>query len=109
MKIAATLAAIALIGCGSAFAADAPAGTAAAVKAPATSSATTQATGSATKAPAAAPATTAAAGSATPATSATPAKHASLKACNKQADGKKLAGADRTKFVKDCRAGKSAS
>ncbi len=92
MKIAATLAAIALIGCGSAFAADAPAGTAAAVKAPATSSATTQA-----------------AGSATPATSAAPAKHASMKACNKQADGKKLAGADRTKFVKDCRAGKSAS
>ena len=78
MKIAATLAAIALIGCGSAFAADAPA-------------------------------TAAAAGSATPATSAAPAKHASMKACNRQADGKKLAGADRTKFVKDCRGGKSAS
>ncbi|HEY4213824.1 MAG TPA: PsiF family protein [Steroidobacteraceae bacterium] len=91
MKIAATLAAIALIGCGSAFAADAPAGTAAA------------------KAPAAASATTPAAGSATPAPSAAPAKHASLKACNKQADGKKLTGSDRTKFVKDCHSGKSAS
>ncbi len=91
MKIAATLAAIALIGCGSAFAADAPAGTAAA------------------KAPATATATTPAAGSATPAPSAAPTKHVSLKACNKQADGKKLAGADRTKFVKDCRGGKSAS
>ena len=72
MKIAATLAAIALIGCGSAFAADPPAGSAAT------------------------------------APSATPVKHASLKACNKQADEKKLTGADRSKFVKDCRAGKSA-
>jgi psiF repeat-containing protein len=33
----------------------------------------------------------------------------SLKACNKQADGKKLTGDERAKFVKDCRAGKSAS
>ncbi|HKT72863.1 MAG TPA: PsiF family protein [Steroidobacteraceae bacterium] len=50
--------------------------------------------------PAAAPATTA--------PSATPvAKHASLKACNKQADEKKLTGKDRSSFVKDCRAGKS--
>lgn len=31
-----------------------------------------------------------------------PAKHMSLKACNKQADAKKLAGADRTAFVKEC-------
>jgi psiF repeat len=72
MKLAATLTAIALIGSASAFAADAPAGSA--------------------TAPAAAPA-----------------KHMSLKACNKQADGKKLTGDERAKFVKDCRAGKSAS
>jgi hypothetical protein len=30
------------------------------------------------------------------------AKHMSLKACNKQADEKKLTGADRTTFVKEC-------
>lgn len=30
------------------------------------------------------------------------AKHMSLKACNKQADDKKLTGADRTAFVKEC-------
>jgi hypothetical protein len=30
------------------------------------------------------------------------AKHMSLKACNKQADEKKLTGADRTSFVKEC-------
>jgi hypothetical protein len=48
------------------------------------------------------------AGAAT-APAAAPAKHLSLKACNKQADGKKLTGDDRAKFVKDCRAGKSAS
>jgi Spy/CpxP family protein refolding chaperone len=53
---------------------------------------------------AAAPATTA-----TPAApSATPVKHTSLKACNKQAEGKKLTGADRTAFVKSCHAGKPA-
>jgi hypothetical protein len=34
--------------------------------------------------------------------SATPIKHTSLKACNKQADAKKLAGAARTEFLKDC-------
>ena len=39
----------------------------------------------------------AAAGSAAPA-----AKHMSLKACNKQADEKKLTGADRSAFVKEC-------
>jgi hypothetical protein len=38
-----------------------------------------------------------AAGTAAPA-----AKHMSLKACNKQADEKKLTGADRSAFVKDC-------
>jgi psiF repeat len=38
--------------------------------------------------------------SATPAAPA--AKHMSLKACNKQADAKKLTGADRTAFVKEC-------
>jgi hypothetical protein len=39
------------------------------------------------------------------------AKHMSLKACNKQADEKKLTGADRTAFVKECHgsAGKKAS
>ena len=39
--------------------------------------------------------------------SATPVKHASLKVCNKQADGKKLTGAARAQFVKDCRGGKN--
>lgn len=29
-------------------------------------------------------------------------KHMSLKACNKQADQKKLTGADRSAFVKEC-------
>jgi hypothetical protein len=38
--------------------------------------------------------------------SATPIKHASLKACNKQADAKKLTGAARAKFVKGCQASK---
>lgn len=40
---------------------------------------------------------------------ATPVKHVSLKACNKQADAKSLKGKERSAFVKDCRAGKSAS
>ena len=39
--------------------------------------------------------------------SATPVKHPSMKVCNKQADGKKLVGAARAQFVKDCRAGKT--
>ena len=39
--------------------------------------------------------------------SATPVKHSSLKVCNKQADARKLTGAARAQFVKDCRAGKS--
>jgi len=38
--------------------------------------------------------------------SATPVKHASLKACNKQADTKKLTGPQRATFVKSCRGGK---
>jgi hypothetical protein len=41
-----------------------------------------------------------------PASTGTPAapaaKHMSLKACNKQADEKKLTGADRSAFVKEC-------
>jgi hypothetical protein len=69
MKITAALAAVAILGCGAAFAA----------------------TGTATPA----------------APSATPVKHTSVKACNKQADGKKLTGADRTAFVKSCHAGKA--
>jgi hypothetical protein len=40
--------------------------------------------------------------------SAIPVKHASLKACNQQADGKKLTGAARSQFVKQCREGKGA-
>ena len=40
--------------------------------------------------------------------SATPVRHPTLKVCNKQADGKKLTGAARAEFVKDCRSGKSA-
>jgi hypothetical protein len=40
--------------------------------------------------------------------SATPVKHASLKACNQQADVKKLTGAARSQFVKQCRDGKGA-
>jgi psiF repeat len=39
------------------------------------------------------------AGTAAPAPAA---KHMSLKACNKQADEKKLTGADRSAFVKEC-------
>jgi hypothetical protein len=70
MKITAALAAVAILGCGAAFAANAPAATPAAP-------------------------------------SATPVKHTSIKACNKQADGKKLTGADRTAFVKSCHAGKA--
>jgi hypothetical protein len=38
----------------------------------------------------------------TAATPAPAAKHMSLKACNKQADEKKLTGADRSAFVKEC-------
>jgi hypothetical protein len=41
-------------------------------------------------------------GTATSTPAATPAKHMSLKACNKQADDKKLTGTDRTVFVKEC-------
>lgn len=40
--------------------------------------------------------------------SATPIKHTSLKACNQQADAKKLTGPARAQFVKDCRAAKHA-
>jgi len=36
--------------------------------------------------------------------SATPVKHPSLKACNQQADAKKLTGPARSQFVKQCRA-----
>jgi hypothetical protein len=61
-------------------------------------------------------ATPAAFAAADPATPAAPAaapaaKHMSLKACNKQADEKKLTGADRTAFVKECHgsAGKKSS
>jgi hypothetical protein len=39
--------------------------------------------------------------------SAVPVKHPSLKACNKQADAKKLAGKERSRFVLDCKAGKA--
>jgi len=67
MKMTPAFVAVALLGCGAAFAADAPT-----------------------------------APSATPVT-----KHASLKACNKQADEKKLAGKERASFVKDCKAGKA--
>ena len=38
--------------------------------------------------------------------SVTPVKHTSLKACNKQADAKKLTGPQRATFVKTCRGGK---
>jgi len=38
--------------------------------------------------------------------SATPVKHPSLKVCNKQADARKLTGAARAEFVKNCQAGK---
>jgi hypothetical protein len=34
--------------------------------------------------------------------SATPIKHTSLKACNQQADAKRLTGAARAQFVKSC-------
>jgi hypothetical protein len=38
---------------------------------------------------------------------ATPIKHTSVKTCNKQADAKKLSGAARTQFVKDCHGSKA--
>jgi len=41
--------------------------------------------------------------------SATPVKHASLKACHKQADAKNLTGPQRAAFVKSCRGGKPSS
>ncbi|HWW80998.1 MAG TPA: PsiF family protein [Steroidobacteraceae bacterium] len=41
--------------------------------------------------------------------SATPVKPMSLKACNKQADAKSLTGAQRSAFVKNCRAPKGAA
>jgi psiF repeat len=42
--------------------------------------------------------------------SSTHAKHTSLKACNKEADAKKLTGAERSTFVKACHsAGKKSS
>ncbi|GAC1455545.1 MAG: hypothetical protein PVS2B3_16650 [Steroidobacteraceae bacterium] len=39
--------------------------------------------------------------------SATPVKHPSLKACNKEADAKKLAGKERAHYVLACKAGKT--
>jgi psiF repeat-containing protein len=45
----------------------------------------------------------------TAATPAPAAKHMSLKACNKQADEKKLTGADRSAFVKECHGSKKAA
>jgi hypothetical protein len=39
--------------------------------------------------------------------SATPVKHPSLKACNQQADARKLTGKERSHFVLDCKAGKT--
>jgi len=45
-------------------------------------------------------------GAAAPAAAAPAEKHMSSKACNKQADEKKLTGEDRAKFVKDCHSGK---
>jgi psiF repeat len=78
MKIAAALAAVAVLGCGAAaFAADPPAAS------------TTTATPSGARA--------------------TPVKPMSLKACNKQADAKRLTGAQRSAFVKNCRGPKGAA
>ena len=75
MKITAALAAVAVFGCGAAFATDSPTAT-----------------------------------TATPSgASATPVKPMSLKACNKQADAKSLTGAQRSAFVKNCRAPKGAA
>lgn len=65
MKIITATAAIVILGCGSARAADPPA---------------------------------------TP--SATPVQHLSLKACNQQADARKLTGKERAHFVVECKAGK---
>jgi hypothetical protein len=39
--------------------------------------------------------------------SATPLKHPSLKACNQQADARKLTGKERAHYVVECRAGKT--
>lgn len=54
------------------------------------------------------PTSTSTTGAAAPATAAPAEKHMSSKACNKQADEKKLTGEDRAKFVKDCHSGKAA-
>jgi hypothetical protein len=83
MKIATSLIAVALLGCGAAFAGTTP---------------------TAAPAPAQAPMAPKAPG--TPATP-TPTNQGSLKACNQEADAKNLTGKERATFVKDCRAGKS--
>ena len=53
-----------------------------------------------------APAAPAAPAASTGTMAAPSAKHMSLKACNRQADTKKLAGADRSAFVKECHGAK---
>jgi hypothetical protein len=89
-KITTALTAIAILGCGAAFAA------------PQTSTTPSTTTPSATT-----PSATTPSASTPAAPSATPVKKVSLKACNKKADEQKLTGKDRSKFVKECRAGKS--
>ena len=81
MKMFSALALTALLGTSAAFAANTAGSTS---------------TGGTTSTSTAAPAST------------TASKGMSSKACNKQADEKKLTGEARTSFVKDCRAGKAA-
>jgi hypothetical protein len=84
MNITTALVAVALLGCGAAFAGTTP---------------------TAAPAPAQAPMAPKAPG--TPATPTPVAKQGSLKACNQEADEKSLTGKERATFVKDCRAGKT--
>jgi hypothetical protein len=84
MKLTAALVAVALLGCGAAFAGTPP---------------------TAAPAPAQAPMAPKAPG--TPATPTPVAKQAPLKVCNQEADAKSLTGKERSAFVKDCQAGKT--
>ncbi len=103
-KFTSALAAVALIGCGTAFAANqTTSATPSSTAAPAT------ATSSAATTPATPKTHMAQAGtSAQPsAPSATPVKKPTWKACRKQATDKGLKGKERSQFIKDCHAGKN--
>ena len=103
-KFTSALAAVALLGCGAAFAANpttsATSGSTAAPAASTSSTATTPAPRSTHMAQAGT--------SAQPsAPSATPVKKPTWKECRKQATDKGLKGKERSQFIKDCHAGKN--